>query len=340
MSDTTANSSAPDAAAMAAGTAKGEYGLLLDSIRRRRGTELAGAAMASQGDLTKVEGYGNLSRCLTQLRAIEQGHGGGSMGEGLRAASDASAALLRHRDAFRKAFGPSGSEAGKYIYTGAVMALYCTVTLLCTQAVSYHPQGASGNLMPAVDSQGAGKVAGMMVVSRLRRFADAADKHAFDTAVAGLGAAERASLEETVWGQTKAAAAAIFKGGVSAGGPAAVAAGLGVPAWGVGAAVGLGLVFACLYLARDVTAWVYEVRSSMAGWLGAQAAFLDANAATLDPSKAVPRAKQEGYARRLRAIADRIKVDASEAERGAAGVIRGDDRAMDPAYPGTATALV
>jgi hypothetical protein len=104
---------------------------------------------------------------------------------------------------------------------------------------------------------------------------------------------------------------------------------------GIGLALTVGsVVLTCLLSSRDIVAWFYRKRSSTASWLETQAAFLEMNAAALDPSKRVPREKQEQYARTLRALAARVKVDAAEAEREAAADIRSDDKALQgPAGP-------
>jgi hypothetical protein len=103
--DTTANGPAPSAQELGARRDEEELAQVISSIRRRKSTDLAEAAMSSKGDVTKMAGYQNLVMCLTQLRALEASAGNGSMGPGLRASSDALAALVRHKASPRR--GPS-----------------------------------------------------------------------------------------------------------------------------------------------------------------------------------------------------------------------------------------
>jgi hypothetical protein len=314
-----------------------ELGDLVAGFRRRKDTDLAGAAMASAGDVSKVEGYQNLAKCLSQLSSIEAGSGGGSMGAGLRAACDGHAQLVRHRDGFRKVFAPGGAESAKYIYAGAVMALWATTTMLCGEAVVYRPSGGSGLLMPGVDERGAAAVAASMPAVRLAGFAAAASSANFDRALGAMASVEKEALgEASFWSAAGFAAAA----GVASQIGATTALGASFGPVGAFAGVGLGLVLACLYGARDIAAYAYEKRTSMASWLQLQAGFLEMNAAALSPGMGETRQKQMEYAARLRQMADRIRVDLSAAQSDADRILRGEAETLRHGSPGAGAVLV
>ena len=95
---------------------------------------------------------------------------------------------------------------------------------------------------------------------------------------------------------------------------------------GIGLAV-TGLA-ALLFLARDVVEWVYSLRGNVSRWLETQARFLDMNAAALGADRTVTRAKQAEYAQRLRALSDRIRVDAADAERETVRSIEASDSTL------------
>jgi hypothetical protein len=279
---------------------------LIQTLRTHKGTDDVRSALDSGGDVTRVEGYATLSACISQLRALEAG--GKSLGPALRTAADAQAALLEHRPAFQAAFGRGGSESVRYIYASAVLALWATVSLLCVEGVTFTPSGQSGNYMPNVNHDAAIALTSSLPVARLTAFVTAAKGHGF-AAVLTSSAPE---AEKEILGE----------------------------AWGVTVLLGLAALLILLYLARDIAAWIYERRGASARWLDAQATFLAMNAASLDPSKHVARERQEEYVHRLRMLADRIRVDAVDAEHRALDATRENDRSLAAPPAGAAAGLI
>jgi hypothetical protein len=88
-----------------------------------------------------------------------------------------------------------------------------------------------------------------------------------------------------------------------------------------------GLV-ALLLLARDLAEKFYSLRGTFSRWLDTQASFLELNAATL-ASKPVAREKQEAYAAKLRALADRVRVDDADTEQAAIKAIDSDNKEIE-----------
>ena len=273
-------------------------GALVERLRRRSDHEAVKAAMASKGDVTKMDGYANLSSCITQLSTIEAGSG--SLGKPLRVARRAHAVLQQQRPAFARAFAPGGSEAVQLVYASAVAALWHTVSLLCADGVTF-VKGATGNYSAVANRSGVDGMAGSIVVTRLEQFVDQAEKYGFDTVVTEAAPAiESEALREAVLHEL------------------------------VGTVIaGLGALTLLLYIARDLAEWFYALRGTFTRWLETQARFLEMNAAILGASKSAARSKQEEYASRLRALADRIRVDDADAARTAAKTIHGDDRSID-----------
>jgi uncharacterized protein YegJ (DUF2314 family) len=229
------------------------------------------------------------------------------------------------------------------------MALWGAVTLLCAEGVEYVPGGNGGSLVPHVKAGGAGRVADSLLVTRLSKFVSSANASGFDRALQSAAGEEKA-LNEGFWTDSLKAAGAYVAGGAIGGAIQQVGAvgGIGLAraaaagatyalgaVSGVGLALAVGSVLLSLLLnARDIAAWVYRTRTTTAGWLEMQASFLEMNAATLDPSKRIPRERQEAYAARMRSLASHIKLDADMAERDAVADIRADDRALQaPAGP-------
>ena len=268
---------------------------LLQRLRKRTDHELVQAAMASKGDVTKVTNYDVLKECLARLATIDAGSG--SLGKGLRVARDAEEALRRNRPVFQAAFGPQGSEASRLVYAAAVVALWHTTTMLCAQAVDFTPDSA-GRYTPVANRAGAAAVAASMPVTRLEKMVEQFGKNGFKDLVT-----ERAALVERE----------------------ALSEEFGTILTGIGLAV-TGLA-ALLFLARDVVEWVYSLRGNTSRWLETQARFLDMNAASLGSDKTATRAKQAEYAQRLRALSDRVRVDAADAERETVRSIEASDSA-------------
>jgi hypothetical protein len=291
----------------------------VEGFRKRKDTQLARMATVSRGDVTKVEGYENLVACVGQLTALQSGYGSGALGPALTAVQDALAGLLNHKKAFMASFNGEGAEAVQYIYVGAVMASFAAVSMLIAEAISFAPNPQTGYMMPRVDETGAGRVAKSILVARLTRFAAAAQRKDFEQAALAMASrAEEAAMAEAAWGDL--AGLATFAGIGAAG---AALTGVGVL---VGA--GIGLILGLLYAARDIAAYVYASRTKAAQWLELQANFLEANAAALQPGQRVPKETQMRYVQTMRQLADRIKIDAAEADREATAVSHDEDRAL------------
>ena len=270
-------------------------GALLERLRRRSDHESVKAAMASKGDVTKVEGYKTLADCLTRLAAIDGGSG--SLGKPLRVAQRTHAVLLKQRPAFTHAFGKGGSEAVRLVYANAVSALWHTVSLICAEGVTF-VKGANGTYSPVANRSGVDALAGSVLVTRLERFVDAAEKYGFE--------------------QTVTEAAPLFE-------QEAFHEAIGLIAGMTLAAAGIA---ALLMLARDLAEKFYSLRGTFARWLEVQARFLDMNAAAIGDGRPAARAKQEEYASRLRALADRIRVDDADTEREAVKAIQRSDQEL------------
>jgi hypothetical protein len=271
-------------------------GALVDRLKRRSDHEAIKAAMSSKGDVTKVEGFATLNECVTRLAAID---GGGSLGKPMRTVRRTLDALVRHKPAFTQAFGDGGSEAVRLVYASAVAGLWHAVSLLCVDGVTF-VKGADGNFGQVANKSGIDALAGTILFTRLEKFADSAATYGFETTVTeSAPAIEREALREAVFHE-------LF-GGVIA---------------------GIAVLIALLYIARDLTEFFYTLRGTFSRWLETQARFLEMNAASLGSVKPTARAKQEEYARRLRALADRIKVDEADAEKQASRSIQQNDREL------------
>lgn len=270
-------------------------GALVDRLKRRSDHEAVKAAMASKGDVTKVDGFVTMNECVNRLAAIDAGTG--ALGKPLRTVRRVRDALVRHKPAFTQAFGQGGSEAVQLVYASAVAALWHAVSLLCVDGVTF-VKGGDGNFGQVANKAGIDTLNGSIVFTRLEQFADNAEKYGFETTVTEAAPAiEREALQEAVLHE--------LLGGIIAGAAA---------------------LLALLYVARDLTEWFYTLRGTFARWLETQARFLEMNAASLGSAKPVARAKQEEYAKRLRALADRIKIDEADAEKQAARSIQQNDR--------------
>jgi hypothetical protein len=263
--------------------APGQVAELIDRLRGKSDHEIAKAAMSSKGNVTRVEGYDNLSRCISRLSAIDGGRG--TLGKALRDARAAETMLLRQRPTFEKAFAKGGSEASRLIYVGIVASLWHTVTLLCAEGVIF-VKGADGRYQPVANAAGADAVATGVPATRLARFVEAADKYGFQQTVTETARALESELLGEVWSVIA----------IAAGGAVALVALLG--------------------LAREMAEYYYRLRGTFARWLDLQASFLDMNASALGVDKSSSRDRQEQYAKRLRAIADSVRVDNADAEKG------------------------
>lgn len=271
-------------------------GALIERLRHRTDHEMVKAALASKGDITKMEGYDNLSKCIARLSTIDGGNSG-AMGRPLRAAKNAHATLIKSRPAFQKAFRDGGSEATRLVYANAVTALWHTVSLLCAQGVSF-TKGNDGTYRPTVNAQ-VNSLSSSVPVTRLEKFVESASKYGFEAVVT-----EHAeTIEQEVIGESIAMTVAVAAAAVT------------------------GLV-TLLYIARDLAEYYYQLRGTAARWLETQAKFLEMNAAALETGQAGARAKQEAYAARFRSLAERIRLDAADAERGAERGIRDDDASI------------
>lgn len=270
-------------------------GGMLERLKRRSDHDSVAAANASRGDVTKVAGYKDMKACLEALSMIDGGAGG--LGEPLRVAKATHAALAKHRSTFVEAYGASGSDAMRLVYAQAVAGLWFTTTALCARCVDFN-QDRSGNRINGVNRDGVKTLSESIVVKRLKDFVERTDRYGFNEAVQLSPAVEReASLRED---------------------------------FGASAAIAVGLVAAVgalVYIARDLAEFFFSVRSSMAKWLEVQASFLELNAKRLDAGSS-PRIAQEAHVARFRALADRIRVDADDAERSARTAIGQQDGAL------------
>jgi hypothetical protein len=257
--------------------------------------------MASRGDVTRVEGYAKMSECLDRLSMLDAGSG--SLGKPLTVAKRVRAVLIKQKPAFTQAFNPSGSEATRLIYANAVAGLWHVTSLLCAEGVTFM-KGGDGTYGPIVNRGAVDGMAGSVVVTRLEKFADAAEKYGFDQVVTETAQmVENETMHEAI--------------------PFIVGAGLAVT----------GLA-AMLLVARDLAEKFYSLRGTFSRWLEVQARFLDMNAATLN--RDASRNKQSEYAEKLRALADRIKVDDADTEKDANAAIRQDDKELAAAQTGAA----
>ena len=270
-------------------------GALIERLRRRSDHEAVKAAMASKGDVTKVEGYKTMADCLNKLAQLDAGSG--SLGKPFRTAQRAHGILLKQRPAFTHAFGKGGSEAVQLVYANAVAALWHTVSLLCAEGVTF-VKGANGTYSPVANRGGVDALAGSVLVTRLERFVDAAEKYGFEQAVTEAAPLfEQEAFHEAI----------------------GLIAGMTLAAAGIAA---------LLMLARDLAEKFYSLRGTFARWLEVQARFLDMNAAAIGDGRPAARAKQEEYATRLRALADRIRVDDADTEREAVKAIQRSDQEL------------
>ncbi len=275
-------------------------GALIAQLRRRSDHESVKAAMLSKGDVTRVEGFVSTNECINRLAAIDAGTG--SLGRPLRTVRRVRDALVKHKAAFVQAFGPGGSEAVRLVYASAVTGLWHATSLLCAEGVTF-VKGADGNYGQIANRAGLDALDGSVLFTRLERFADTAEKYGFELSITEAAPAiEREALQEAVLHEL-----------------------LGTIVAGTAA------LLALLYLARDLTEWFFTLRGTFGRWLETQARFLEMNAATLGTDRATPRSKQEEYAKRLRALADRIKIDEADAEKHVGRAIQQSDRELETA---------
>jgi hypothetical protein len=271
-------------------------GALMDRLRRRSDHESVKAAMSSKGDVTKVEGYKTMAECLVRLAAIDAGSG--SIGKPLRVAQRTHAVLLKHKAAFTASFDKSGSEAVRLVYANTVAALWHTVSLICADGVTF-VKSPTGSYGAVVNKSGIDGMSGSVIVTRLERLNDAADKYGFTQTVTETAQA----VESELFREADLGFLAV--------------AGLAVA----------GLV-ALLLISRDLAEKFYSLRGTFSRWLEVQARFLEVNASAIDGKPGV-RAKQEEYATRLRALADRIRVDDADTEKDAVKAIQQDDHSLE-----------
>jgi hypothetical protein len=272
---------------------------LLSGAKKSAEHELVRSAMASKGDVTRIMGYDNLAACLQRLRTIEGGKG--TLGKGFVVAQRAHAALLASRSELATAFGSGGSEGVRLTYANAACALWHIVTLLCAEGVSFvKPKDGRGDPQIQVNAGGAARIASLTPVKRLEEFCNQAEKHGFKDLVKQ----EAAKLEHG------ATVLVEFWGAIA-----------------IGMAVVAGLI-ALLSIARWLAEYYYNTRGQVSSWLDTQAAFLQANAAALGQGSP-ERAAQEKRVEQLKRLADRIRVDADDAER-LAKASREPDRAPTP----------
>lgn len=259
-------------------------GSLIERLRSRADHDLVKAATASRGDVSRVEGYVQLDQCISRLVNMDAGKG--SLGRPLRAARGTRDALLKHKAAFASAFGQGGSEAMRLTYVQAVAALWYTVSMMCAQCVRLDKNPSTGTYLMQVDPAGVETLSNSTPVSRLEQFVEASAKYGFAQNVA-----ENAPIveREALFCESNGAIATVV-GGAAA-------------------------LLAIVYIARDLAEFFYRLRGSMSKWLDMQAKFLDMNAAQLQPGAADVRARQESYAARFRALADRLRIEAADAER-------------------------
>ena len=269
-------------------------GSLIARLRNRSDHELVKAAMASRGDVTKVEGYKNMAECLSRLQTIEAGTG--ALGRPLRTAKRAHDALLRHRSAFTKAFGSNGSEAVRLVYAAAVAALWHSVSLLCAEGITF-VKGADGNYSPVINKASVDEMANSVVIARLEKFVNAAEKYGFEEIVTETAS----TIEHEAFHESIGKVLGIMAGSAAA-------------------------LMALLYIARDITEWLYSLRGTATRWLEVQARFLEMNAASIATAKPTARAKQEEYAAKFRALADRIRIDEVDASKQAVKAIQVADQ--------------
>lgn len=267
-------------------------GSIIERLRTRSDHEGIKSAMETAGDVKKMDGYANMAGCLTRLTNIDAGRG--TMGRPLRTAIESHNLLLKHRDVFTAAFRSDGSEAIRLVYANTVVALWHLVTLLCAEGVS-SDKGQDGNYNMVVNPAGIKKLETSIFVTRLEKFNANVKKHGFKTlANESAPMVEREMFHEAIFTT-------------------------------IGLAIGGILGF--IYIARDLTAKFYELRGSFHRWLSVQASFLEMNAASQGVRPA-SRERQEDYARRLRALADRVSIDDVDTERSAVRAIQMNDREL------------
>ena len=270
-------------------------GALIKRLQTRNDHEAVKGAMASKGDLTKVQGYAELSKCISALSTLDVTFKGG-LGRPLRVIRETEGALLKHRDLFKKAFAQGGTDAGRLAYSSAVAGLYAAVSVMCATCVRF--EAVSGRYAPVLDAEGVKSLDASIIIKRLEEFNSAAGKSGFVALVTtGAQSVEREAIGEA-WGAIAITAAAVAG------------------------------VTALLFLARDMAEYFYSLRGTFARWLEVQARFLEMNASTLGSGMESTRAKQEDYARKLRAVADRVRVDDADATRQATRAIADSDREL------------
>jgi hypothetical protein len=259
-------------------------GQLLDKLRKRSDHEAVKAAMESKGNITRMEGYANMQACLSRLIILD--NGSGSLGKPLRVAKEVNQIFLKQQHVFEKAFQPTGSEALRFVYAQTVTALWHLISLLCSEGITF-VKGLDGSYNPIVNKNGIDSLSGSVIVIRLEKFIELANKYGFESNMTEAAPIiEKEAFNEAI----------------------GVLGGIGLAITGI---------LALLMLARDLAEKFYELRGTFSRWLDVQAKFLEMNAASNASGRPEARVKQEEYASRLRSLADRIKIDDADTERSA-----------------------
>jgi len=264
------------------GLVTGAMRAFTDAIKRKTGS-LTGSDFAmevaqSKGDVTRVPGYKEMADALRWLQAIDVSAGKNGLGAPLQTAKDAHHLLLSNKKAFQDSFRGQAAT-GRYVYIGAVLALYGTVSLIIAECIDFE-QVRGGTFEPVVKRPAVDNVMGSLPVTRLERFVARASKANFAQ-----------SLNET---------APLIEQEVL------TEMGVGLPAFMAGAAI----VTFLLWFARDMTAWFFAVRKRFSVWLELQARFLELNAARLSGARnAAAVQKQLEYATTFRSLADKVRVE-------------------------------
>jgi hypothetical protein len=302
---------------------------LVDNLKITSDHEGVKKAMASKGDITKVEGYKTLAECLTKLSTLEYTAGTGSLGKPLLVAKNTHISLLKHKDAFQASFKSNGNEATKLIYSVMTTSLFQLVSLICANGVTY-VKALNNTYSPLINKNEIDKLSGSIAVTNLEKFVGIANKFGFKEAINECvqliqdDALQESLYDDTIGFISKAAknisgsnVVDVIKKGVSS-----------MPGL-VKVSAALAVIVALLWAARSLAEWFYAERESYAKWLSVQAQFLEMNAIVVGQSRPEVRERQEKVAAKLRSLADMIKVDNADMEQRANKTINSNQMSIN-----------
>ena len=267
---------------------------VITRLRNMSDNEAIKASMKSNGDITKIDGYDNMVACLNRLKSLDNG---GKLGRPYRVALNTHSALIKHRKIFTGAFKAGGSETMRLVYATTAAGLVHLVSLICAECVKMVKQS-NGEYTMEVDKVGVDKISKSIFVTRLESFNERVNQASFTAITESAVQIEDESLHESLIGIASVAMATVAG------------------------------TTALVYIARDLLAKFYELRGTFSRWLMIQANFVEMNALALGTTKPTARARQEEYAERMRALADRIRVDEDDTERNTINAIATDDRRL------------